>query len=200
MAKVAPSKIHPPPPIPGYLLIADRGNNRILLVDSRKRIIWRYPRPGVSPSAAFRFDDDAFFAPGFRRIISNQEDQHTIEVLSFPEGSLRWIYGHVNVRGHASGYLNTPDDAYLLPNGLRTVADAYNCRIIFLSASHRIVRTIGTTGMCSHDPPRTLGAVNGATPLPNGDTLVSEIAGWIDDVDTQRQAPMVVPGAGVVSV
>jgi outer membrane protein assembly factor BamB len=182
VAKVATFKIHPPPPIPGYLLIADRGNNRILLVDSRKRIIWRYPRPGSSPSAAFRFDDDAFFAPGFRRIISNQEDQHTIEVLSFPEGSLRWIYGHVNVRGHADGYLNTPDDAYLLPNGLRTVADAYNCRVLFLAATHRIVRTIGTTGTCSHDPPRTLGAVNGATPLPNGDTLVSEIAGWIDDV------------------
>src|SRR5947209_18816133 len=37
----------PPRPIPGFLLIADRGNNRILLVDGRKRILWRYPRPGV---------------------------------------------------------------------------------------------------------------------------------------------------------
>jgi len=182
VARVAPTRIHPPPPIPGYLLIADRGNNRLLLVDSRKRIIWRYPRPGSPPSVPFRFDDDAFFAPGFRRIISNQEDQHTIEVLSFPESSLLWIYGHVNVRGQANGYLNTPDDAYLLPNGLRTVADAYNCRVLFLTATHRIVRTIGTTGTCSHDPPRSFGAVNGATPLPNGDTLISEIAGWIDDV------------------
>jgi hypothetical protein len=178
-----PAVVHPPGPIPGYLLIADRGNNRVLLVDSRRHILWRYPRPGVDPAAPFRFDDDAFFSPGFTRVISNQEDQHTIQVLSFPQGRLLWFYGHVNVRGSSSGYLNTPDDAYLLPNGLRTVADAYNCRILFITPGHRIVRSIGQAGVCAHDPPRTLGAVNGATPLPNGDIMISEINGsWIDDV------------------
>src|SRR5206468_1839448 len=35
----------PAGPIPGLLLIADRGNDRILLVDNRKRILWRYPPP-----------------------------------------------------------------------------------------------------------------------------------------------------------
>src|SRR4051794_7958677 len=68
----------PPGPIPGYLLIAARGNNRLLLVDGRKRILWRYPRPGSRPSMPFKFDDDAFFAPGLRRVISNQEEQQTI--------------------------------------------------------------------------------------------------------------------------
>jgi outer membrane protein assembly factor BamB len=175
--------VAPSGPIPGYLLIADRGNNRILLVESNKRILWRYPAAGSSTAAPFRYDDDAFFAPGFRRIISNQEDQDTIEVLSFPGGKVLWSYGHANIRSGAAGFLNTPDDAYLLPNGLRSVADAYNCRVIFLSGGHRIVRTIGTTGVCRHDPPRTIGATNGATPLPNGDTLVSEITGaWIDDI------------------
>jgi hypothetical protein len=173
----------PPGPLPGYLLIADRGNNRILLVDSRRRIIWRYPAAGAPPAAPFRYDDDAFFAPGFHEIISNQEDQNTVEALSFPGGKLLWRYGHVNVKGGAVGFLNTPDDAYLLPDGLLSVADAYNCRVIFLSHAHRIVRTIGTTGVCRHDPPTTIGATNGATPLPNGDTLVSEITGsWIDDI------------------
>jgi hypothetical protein len=88
-----------PQPIPGYLLIADRGNNRLLLVDQRKRIIWTYPRPGVRPSFPFRFDDDAFFSPDWRSIISNQEEQQTIEVISFPQGKVLWHYGHVNVRG-----------------------------------------------------------------------------------------------------
>jgi hypothetical protein len=63
------------------------------------------------------------------------------------------------------------------------VADAYNCRVLFLSLAHRIVRQYGTTGVCRHDPPRYLGAVNGATPLRDGGTLVSEIAGsWIDNI------------------
>jgi hypothetical protein len=174
--------IVPPGPIPGYLLIADRGNDRLLLVDGRKRIIWRYPRPGRGPAAPFHFDDDAFFGASYHEIISNQEDQHTIEVLSFPRGRLLWRYGHFNRPGSAPGYLDTPDDAYLLPSGLRSVADAYNCRVLFIDRAGDIVRSIGTAGLCRHDPPRALGAVNGATPLPDGGTLVSEIAGsWIDD-------------------
>ena len=45
------------------------------------------------------------------------------------------------------------------------------------------MRQYGTTGVCRHDPPSFLGAVNGATPLRDGGTLVSEISGsWIDDI------------------
>ena len=176
-------RLAPPPPIPGYLLIADRGNDRMLLVDSAKHVYWQYPPPDGATALPFRFDDDTFFGPRFDRIISNQEDQHTIQIISFPGRRLLWRYGHVNVRGSAPGYLNTPDDAYLLPNGLVTVADAYNCRVLFINRADRIVRQYGTTGVCNHDPPRELGAINGATPLPDGGTLVSEINGsWVDDI------------------
>ena len=175
-------KLHPPGPIPGYLLIADRGNNRMLLVDSARRIYWRYPG-GHAPAMPFIFGDDTFFGPHHDRIISNQEDQHTIQIISFPGKKILWRYGHVNVKSGKPGYLNTPDDAYLLPNNRVTVADAYNCRVLFMSLAHRIVRQYGTTGVCRHAPPRYLGAVNGATPLPDGGTLISEIAGsWIDDI------------------
>jgi hypothetical protein len=173
--------LHPPGPIPGYLLIADRGNNRMLLVDSSHKIFWRYPG-GTAAAMPFRFDDDTFFGPRHDRIISNQEDQNTIQIVSFPGRRVLWRYGHVNVKSGRPGFLNTPDDAYLLPNDQVTVADAYNCRVLFITLAHRIVRQYGTTGVCRHDPPRYLGAVNGATPLPDGGTLVSEIAGsWIDD-------------------
>jgi hypothetical protein len=173
----------PPPPIPGYLLIADRGNDRMLLVDSAGHVFWRYPAAGTTPAMKFRFDDDTFFGPRFDRIVSNQEDQHTIQVISFPGGRVLWRYGHVNERGSAPGYLSTPDDAYLLPNGLVTVADAYNCRVLFIDHRHRVVRQYGTTGLCRHGPPSELGSINGATPLPDGGTLVSEINGsWVDDI------------------
>ncbi len=174
--------LHPAAPIPGYLLIADRGNNRMLLVDGAHRILWRYPA-GSSKAMPFQFDDDTFFGPHHDRIISNQEDQDTIQLISFPGRRVLWRYGHVNVKGGAPGYLNTPDDAYLLRDGLVSVADAYNCRVVWISRQHVIVRQIGTTGDCRHDPPRYLGSVNGATPLPDGGVLVSEITGsWIDDI------------------
>ena len=174
--------LHPPSPIPGYLLIADRGNDRMLLVDASRRIYWRYPSSASATAMPFRFDDDTFFGPRLDRIVSNQEDQDTIQVISFPGRRVLWRYGHPNVKSGSAGYLNTPDDAYLLPNGSISVADAYNCRVVWISPAHRILRQIGTTGVCRHDPPRSLGPVNGATPLAGGGTLVSEIPGsWIDD-------------------
>lgn len=189
-----------PAPIPGWLLIADRGNNRVLLVNNQKQTLWRYPRSGSSSRYPFRFDDDTFFGPDLRTIISNQEDENTLQLFSFPGGRLLWEYGHPNVRGSKPGYLYTPDDAYLLPNGLRTVADAYNCRILYLSAAKRIVRQLGTTGVCAHHPPQQLGAVNAGTPLPGGGILVSEIQGsWIDGFDKHGkllwsfQAPVAYP-------
>jgi hypothetical protein len=178
-----PKKLAPPGPLPGYLLIADRGNNRMLLVNGSKHILWTYPAPGSTPAMPFRFGDDTFFGPKVDRIISNQEDQHTIQIISFPGRKILWRYGHVNQQGSSPGYLRTPDDAYLLPNGLVTVADAYNCRVLFINHAHKIVRQYGTTGVCRHNPPAELGAVNGATPLPDGGTLVSEINGsWVDDI------------------
>lgn len=163
------------------MLIADRGNNRMLLVDSARRIYWRYPGGGTL-AMPFRFGDDTFFGPRRDRIISNQEDQNTIQIISFPGKRILWRYGHVDVKSSRSGYLNTPDDAYLLADNRVTVADAYNCRVLFVTLAHKVVGQYGTTGVCRHDPPRYLGAVNGATPLPDGGTLVSEIAGsWIDD-------------------
>jgi hypothetical protein len=166
-------------PLPGDLLIADRGNNRILLVNPKHRLLWHFPsRPGQHK---LFFDDDTFFAPGGHAIISNQEDNHQIVMIGYPSGRLIWSYGHPGVKGSAPGYLNTPDDAYKLRNGMVIVADAYNCRVLEIRG-HRIVRSIGQAGHCQHDPPRYLGAVNGDTPLPNGHILVSEINGsYLDE-------------------
>jgi outer membrane protein assembly factor BamB len=71
----------------------------------------------------------------------------------------------------------------MLPDGTLTVADASNCRVLLIKR-HAIVRRYGHAGVCRHEPPRYLGAVNGDTPLPGGGVLVSEIEGsWIDAID-----------------
>jgi hypothetical protein len=153
----------------------------MLLVTADRRIVWRYPAHGRPPAFPFHYDDDTFFSPNARKIISNQEEQQTIQVVSFPGGRLIWRYGHPDTAGSASGYLHTPDDAYLLPGGARVVADVANCRILYISPSKKVVRQYGTTGVCRHDPPRYLASPNGDTPLPDGSLLVTEINGsWID--------------------
>jgi outer membrane protein assembly factor BamB len=167
-------------PLPGDLLIADRGNDRLLVVNPAHKILWEFPRsPG---QISLHFDDDAFFTPGGKAIISNEEENHDIVQIAFPSGKLEWRYGHPGVAGSGPGYLNTPDDAYRLANGMVLVADDLNCRVLELRGYH-IVRSIGTDGVCTHAPPKYIGLPNGDTPLPDGHILISEITGsYIDEV------------------
>ena len=50
----------------------------------------------------------------------------------------------------------------------------------FSQAGHRLGRLRRT---CTHDPPAALLDPNGATPLPDGGMLVTEIGGWVDRLD-----------------
>jgi hypothetical protein len=170
--------------VPGYLLIADRDNNRIIIVSPAKRVVWQFPRPGdLQAHQSFRDPDDAFFTPGYRAISTNEEFNQQIAEISIRAHRLSWSFGHAGMRGSAFGYLSNPDDAYLLPSGLFMVADIQNCRVLFISRAHKVVREIGRAGNCGHDPPAGLSSPNGATPLPDGGVLVTEIGGWVDRID-----------------
>ncbi|MDQ1511771.1 MAG: hypothetical protein QOG50_3615 [Actinomycetota bacterium] len=176
-------------PFAGKMLIADRGNNRLILIDASKHRSWIYPtadRPG--PPGGFYYPDDAFFVDHGRSILSNEEENHTIVRIAYPSGALLWSYGHPKVTGSAAGFLNQPDDAFLLRDGRITVADAKNCRILFISPDGRPLSQIGTTGNCTHNPPTGVGYPNGDTPLANGDFLVSEINGsWVSEFTAAGQ-------------
>jgi hypothetical protein len=164
-------------PLPGYLLVADRDNNRALIISPSKRVVWQSP-PLHGP-------DDAFFTPGYRSIITNEEFNETLTEVSLRTKRRIWRYGHDQVPGSSAGYLNTPDDAYRLANGTTTIADIRNCRIVSLSHTKRVLRILG--GSCIHDPPRGFASPNGDTPLPDGGLLVTEIGppGWIDRLDAR---------------
>lgn len=167
------------------LLVADRGNDRLLLLDDTDKIVWKYPsRTRPAPRGGFYFPDDAFFIRGGTAIISNQEDNDTIVEIAYPSGRIVFKYGHPRSPGAAAGYLHTPDDTYLLRHGNIAVADAANCRVIVLAPrSRRVIHQIGTAGRCVHDPPAALGSPNGDTPLADGNLLISEINGsWIDEI------------------
>jgi len=173
-----------PGPVPGYLMIADRDNNRIIIVNPRtKRIVWRFPRPGdVKPGQSFHDPDDAFFTPGYRSISTNEEYNQTMSEIDLRTHRIVWSFGHPGERGSAFGYLSNPDDAYMLSNGEFMVADIENCRVLFVNRAKKVVREIGHAGSCGHDPPQGLSSPNGATPLPDGGVLVTEIGGWVDRI------------------
>jgi hypothetical protein len=162
----------------GRLLVADRANNRLLLLNPAMQIEWRFPSPSHPRDRhGFYFPDDAFFIHHGTAIISNQEENETIQEIAFPSGHVLWSYGHKRQAGSASGFLHEPDDAYLLRNGQISVADAQNCRVLILRHNHTVAHQIGTTGVCAHAPPQDIGSPNGDTPLADGNLLVSEITG-----------------------
>ncbi len=73
-------------PLPGALLIADRGNDRILLVDSHRRILWRFPTARDRRlGRQLVFDDDTFVEPGGKALISNEEDHQRHRLDRHPD-------------------------------------------------------------------------------------------------------------------
>jgi outer membrane protein assembly factor BamB len=147
-------------------------------VNAHKHIVWRYPSPSLpAPTFRFYFPDDAFFVHGGHAILINEEENNTLAEIAYPSGRTLWTYGHAGVAGSSPGYVHQPDDLYPMPGGGVVVADAKNCRILFLNAAGNYDHQIGTTGDCTPGMPRTVGYPNGDTPLPNGHLLISELNG-----------------------
>lgn len=186
-----PTASAPPPlpagdrfPLPGNLLIADSGNNRIIEVTPDKKIVWEFPGPAsLGPGQKFAAPDDAFFTPGGKTIIANQERYHQIVEIDYATRKIIWSFGEWGIAGSDDKHLNTPDDAYRLPDGRTIVAEIRNCRIAILSPDQGLVGQIGKTGQCKSEN-GYLNKPNGDTPLPNGHVLVTEIGGHrVSEID-----------------
>jgi hypothetical protein len=167
----------------GYILIADRGNNRVVVVSPQGEVVFLYPTPeDLNKGRRLVYNDDTFVVPGGQALIANEEDNHAVVQMNLADHSLQVLFGYPGEAGSDNTHLRTPDDAYALPDGSFTVADAYNCRLLFVRGG-RITRQYGHSGVCRHDPPRYFGAVNGDTPVPGGGVMASEITGsWVDEI------------------
>jgi hypothetical protein len=172
-----------PSVLPGPVLIADSENNRLVEVSPDGRVLWRFPAPGdLAPSQTFLTPDDAFFSPDGRQVIVTQEDDYVISVIDLASHHIVYRYGHPGVPGSEPGYLDNPDDAMLMPSGDLVAADIKNCRVLVIHPpAQRPLRQLGVTGSCEHEPGVAYGSPNGAFPMANGDTAISEINGnWLD--------------------
>jgi outer membrane protein assembly factor BamB len=182
-ALVQPTKTRPSTtavpagPFAGDLMIADRQNGRILIVDSAGAIRWRFPVAGSLPRGQGFAADDAFLAPDGRTIVANEEQNQVVVRIDIATRRVIWEYGRYGVAGARPGELRTPDDAYPLADGNVIVADIGNCRVIEINRAKRITRQWGRTGVCRDHAPRSYGSPNGDTPLPDGGLLITEIKG-----------------------
>jgi len=172
--------------LPGPLLIADRRNNRLIIVDPLGQILWEFPRPGdLTAGQTFDVPDDAFFSPDGREIVVTQEDDFVISIVDIASHRIVFRYGVPGVSGSGPDHLWNPDDAMLLPDGSIVTADIKNCRLLVIGpGDHAPSQVIGnTTSACWHDPPSRWGSPNGAFPMTNGNWLVTEINGdWVDEL------------------
>jgi hypothetical protein len=181
--------------LPGPVLIADRDNNRLIEVSPQGKVIWRFPAAGgLAPGQTFQVPDDAFFSPDGRRVVATQEDDQAISVIDPASGRIVYRYGHPGEPGAQDGYVHNPDDALLMPSGEILSADIMNCRLLVIRPPHhRPLRVLGATGRCEHEPGVSFGSPNGAFPMSNGDTAVTEINGnWLDVLAPDGRAVLAV--------
>ena len=179
-----------PTVLPADLLIADKKNNRLVVVDPAGRVRWEFPRPGdLAAGQEFRIPDDAFFSPDGRQIIATEEDYFTIRVIDIATHRIVYQYGTPGHPGAGPGQLNNPDDAMLLKDGSILSPDIKNCRILLIPPGGTAPATVfGRTGTCRHAPPATFGSPNGAFPIADGNVLVTEINGsWVSEMTLSGQ-------------
>jgi DNA-binding beta-propeller fold protein YncE len=170
-----------PPGVPftGKLLIADRGNGRIIEITANGAVDWMFPRPGQQLPVRFGAPDDAFYSADGRTIIANAESRQTVTAIDRATGTILWQVGKFNVRSSAVGYFNEPDDAVPQQDGTIWVADIRNCRLVHLSAAGAWLGTLGNRA-CRHNPPHSFAEPNGAFGTTTGSLIVTEIGGsWV---------------------
>lgn len=185
----APSYLAPgsdPGVLPGPILIADKKNNRLVVVSPQGQVLWQWPQAGeLAPGQTFLIPDDAFFTPDGKSIVATEEDNFVITQIDIASRKIVWRYGTPGTPGSGPNQLWNPDDGIMLPDHTVIAPDIKNCRIVDLSPSSQSpLWTLGTLGSCKHDPPSHFGSPNSVLPLPNGHFLVTEINGdWVEEMD-----------------
>ena len=160
-------------PLPYPILIADRRNNRLIEISPDKKVLWEFPSPSLK---VYRGNEDVNFSPDGKLLAVSEEDNFDVHIVDYESRQLTWTYGTPDARGKGHQQLNYPDDAHLLEDGKFLTADIRNCRVLFIDTVENKVSTQwGTPGKCKHRPPSQLAHPNGATPMDNGDILVTEI-------------------------
>ncbi len=159
--------------LPGNILVADRNNDRLIVLSPRGQTVWTKPIAGPS---------DAYFSPDGKSIVVTQHGAFDVARLGVVSRRVSYRYGHSGRPGAGDGFLHDPQTAQQLPDGRLLIADKSNCRILFVSPpAHRASAVLGRAGFCVHGPPRTFSYPDAAFPTRGGGLVVSELVpAWVD--------------------
>ncbi|MBP6337393.1 MAG: PQQ-binding-like beta-propeller repeat protein [Vitreoscilla sp.] len=167
-------------PLPYPIMIADRRNNRLIEIAPDKRILWEFPSPDLS---YYRGNEDVNFSADGMQLAVSEEDNFDIHIVDIEKKAVTWTWGIPDRRGSKDRLLNYPDDAHLLSDGQFLTADIRNCRVLIVDPKQNKITTQWGDGQCKHNPPHQLAWPNGATPMENGDILVTEITdAWVSRI------------------
>lgn len=153
------------PRYPGaHVLIADQGNQRIILVDLKHQIVWQYGTTGVAGSGANQLNNpnSAEVLANGHILIADESNNRVIEI----KPNLQLVKQFT-----AQGTVNGAAFASRLPNGDTLISDSNNNRIVEVNGSDHVVWQYFTNTQASSNPaPLPTRAVR----LGNGDTLISD--------------------------
>lgn len=139
-------------------------DNRVILVDPFKRIVWQYGQFGQTGSGPNQLNTpvQCTWLPNFHVLITDQGNNRIIEVNLGRK--IVWQFPGSNTDPNAQ--LNSPNSAELLENGNILIADENNSRVLEVTRGDQIVKTFTASG--------SLGTVAFASRLSNGDTLMTD--------------------------
>lgn len=147
-----------------YVLIADQGNQRIIVVDGFGNIVWQYGTTGVAgmgPNQLNNPNSGEILENG-HILIADENNNRVIEIK--PDGTLVQTFTASNSLGAAAF-------ASRLPNGDTLISDAGNNRIVEVDKNDNVVwqYVTNTAGDSNPSPQPTRGVR-----LRNGNTLISD--------------------------
>ena len=143
-------------------------DDRVMLVNEHKKIVWQYGQTGVAGSGPDQLNTPVqnTFLPNGHVLITDQANERVIEVTRHKK--IVWQYGTTGVSGNGTDQLNNPNSAELLKNGHILIADESNNRVIEVDRSKNIVwQYPATTGSLLSGPAF-------ASRLSNGNTLITD--------------------------
>lgn len=147
-----------------HVLIADQANQRIILVNLRKQVVWQYGTTGVSGNGPNQLNNpnSAEVLANGHVLIADENNNRVIEVTRA---------GALVKQFTAQGTVSGAAFASRLPNGDTLITDSNNNRIVEVDANDQPVWQYFTNTEAGSNP----------TPLPtravrlrNGDTLISD--------------------------